>query len=63
MECKKEKKCNCTADCELKGLCCECVAKHRKMNQLPACYFSEEAEKQYDRSMDFFLQYKEKGKK
>ena len=31
--------CNCTySPCPRKGLCCECVAYHRNMGELPACY-------------------------
>ena len=62
MECMKEKnlkRCNCTYDCEKKGICCECVAYHIKRKELPACYFSKEAEGEYDRSIEAFL----KGKK
>jgi hypothetical protein len=44
------KGCNCTYDCSKKGHCCECVAYHRGMNQLPACFFSAKAERAYDRS-------------
>lgn len=58
MECLRDengKDCPCTYDCELHGLCCECVRKHRAKGQLPACYFSEAAEKTYDRSIGNFL--------
>jgi len=58
MECKKEfnlKSCNCTYDCPKKGLCCECIAHHRKHDELPACYFSKEQEKTYDRSIENYL--------
>jgi len=55
MECKKERNlkehCNCTYPCEKKGICCECIAYHRKRNELPACYFSKEKEATYDRSI------------
>jgi hypothetical protein len=40
MECKKEenlKNCPCKSDCELKGICCECVKYHRENGGLPAC--------------------------
>ena len=51
------KKCNCTyANCSRKGKCCECLAFHRSMNELPACYFSVTAEKTYDRSIEKFLE-------
>jgi len=44
--------CNCTYACEKKGLCCECVAYHRDKGQIPACFFSKEAEATYDRSIE-----------
>ncbi|PIP26332.1 MAG: hypothetical protein CO140_01115 [Candidatus Moranbacteria bacterium CG_4_9_14_3_um_filter_40_7] len=58
MECQKEKNkesCNCTYDCETKGICCECIREHRKKSELPACYFSSEIEKTYDRSIENFI--------
>jgi len=59
MICKKEenkKQCACTYDCPKKGICCECIAYHRKQGELPGCYFSPEQEKTYDRSIDYFVQ-------
>jgi len=59
MECQKEKnlkKCPCTyPNCSRKGLCCECLRYHLSNNELPACCFSEEAEKTYDRSIKKFI--------
>lgn len=59
MECKIEinkKNCNCSYDpCSRKGICCECVAYHRSQNQLPACYFPNDVEKTYNRSVEKFL--------
>ena len=59
MECNKTKNlknCNCSYEpCSRKGVCCECVAYHRAMDQLPACYFSEKAERSYDRSIAAFI--------
>lgn len=55
MECNKNKNlknCNCTYDCERKGICCECMKYHRKMGEFPACFFSKDAEKSYDRSFE-----------
>ena len=49
------KNCNCTAECPRHGKCCECIEHHRAQGQLPACYFSEEAEKTYDRSIEMYL--------
>jgi hypothetical protein len=59
MECQKEKNqenCKCTYECERKGMCCECIKHHREKGELPACYFSEEAEKTYDRSIQRFIE-------
>lgn len=59
MECKIKsnvQKCNCTYEpCSRKGLCCECIAYHRRHRELPACFFSAEAERTYDRSFDKFI--------
>ncbi|MFH0714478.1 MAG: DUF6485 family protein [Candidatus Diapherotrites archaeon] len=58
-ECKKSqnlKSCPCTYECARKGICCECIAHHRKSDELPACYFSKEVEKTFDRSIDMFLE-------
>ncbi len=59
-ECPNKEKnlqhCNCTYEpCSRKGICCECLAYHRQMRQLPACYFPPEVEKTYDRSIAKFL--------
>jgi hypothetical protein len=60
MECKQEKikkECPCTyPGCSRKGKCCECVKYHRKNNELPACFFPENVEKNYDRSAELFCQ-------
>jgi len=59
MECKKEtilQQCNCSYEpCSRKGKCCECIEYHRGHNELPACYFSVEAERTYDRSIRHFI--------
>jgi hypothetical protein len=48
--------CNCSyAPCARKGVCCECVSYHRRNKQIPACFFSAQAEKTYDRSLENFL--------
>lgn len=57
-------KCNCTYQCNLgeaynninvpcqnKGKCCDCIEYHRKRKELPACYFTDEQEKTYDRTI------------
>ncbi|MCK5218595.1 hypothetical protein KAR10_03685 [bacterium] len=59
MECRKEKNmkaCNCTYPCSRRGICCECVAYHRRLGELPACYFDEATERTYDRSVEAYLQ-------
>lgn len=66
MDCKKErnlKNCNCTYEpCSRKGLCCDCLAYHLNMNQLPACAFPEDAERTYDRSFTHFARLVQAGK-
>ncbi len=61
MECKKEenlKYCNCSYNCPKKGICCECIKDHRERGELPACYFDNETEKTYDRSIENFMKNK-----
>jgi hypothetical protein len=66
MECKKEtnlkSRCNCSYPiCPRKGICCDCIAYHRSHGELPACYFPPEAERTYDRSIEYFIEvYKTK---
>ena len=58
MECKKEansKFCNCTYPCSKHGVCCDCLAYHRRSGELPACYFPADIERGYDRSIDNFI--------
>jgi len=59
MECKEKinrERCNCTYEpCSRKGICCECIAYHRRLDELPACYFSAEVERTYDRSIRRFI--------
>ncbi|UCD31238.1 MAG: cytosolic protein [Desulfobacterales bacterium] len=58
MECMKDQNisfCNCSYEpCSRKGVCCECIQYHVKMRQLPACCFSDDAERTYDRSFEHF---------
>ncbi|HOK29739.1 MAG TPA: DUF6485 family protein [bacterium] len=50
------KSCNCSYEpCSRKGICCECVAYHRSNGELPACYFPNEVERTYDRSIERFI--------
>ncbi|HDR89437.1 MAG TPA: hypothetical protein ENN63_07420 [Bacteroidetes bacterium] len=54
--------CNCTYPCSRKGRCCDCLAYHRRNRELPACYFPDDVEKGYDRSVDNFIKiYRERG--
>ena len=58
MECKHPdnlKDCPCSAGCPNKGYCCECVAHHRSLGQIPGCFFPKDAEKTYDRSIAYFI--------
>ncbi len=48
--------CNCTYEpCSRKGKCCECISYHRESDELPACYFTPEVERAYDRSVASFV--------
>jgi len=59
MECKQKqnlKDCPCAyPNCPRKGVCCECLKHHLVSNESPACCFSKEAEKTYDRSIANFI--------
>ena len=58
VECKKEENktmCNCTYPCTKKGMCCECISYHRGRGELPACYFPDDVEKTYDRTIENFI--------
>ena len=53
---KNKEMCNCTYEpCQRKGMCCECLHYHRKNGQLPACYFPNDIENSYDRSIENFI--------
>jgi len=60
MECKQKtnlKKCNCSYEpCSRKGVCCECIQYHLKNRELPACFFSADVERIYDRSFEKFAE-------
>ncbi len=67
MECTKEQNkdqyCNCTYSCNRKGKCCDCLHYHREMGQLPACFFPDDIEKTYDRSIERFIKvYQNRGR-
>lgn len=55
-----QEKCTCTAtSCSRYGNCCACIAYHRERDELPGCLFSPEAEKTYNRSVQFFIESRE----
>ncbi len=59
---KNKENCNCSYPCSKKGICCECISYHRNMGQLPACYFPNDIERTYDRSIENFVQlYQNRG--
>ena len=66
-ECKTEKNkiiCNCTYPCSRKGMCCDCLRYHLSNEEVPACFFPDEIEKTYNRSIENFIKvYKERGLK
>jgi len=48
--------CNCTYEpCSKKGICCECIRYHLGLGELPACLFTDEQERTYDRSISYFV--------
>ncbi len=56
---RNKSKCNCTYEpCSRKGVCCDCIEYHRRNDELPACYFTAEAERTYDRSIECFIRMK-----
>lgn len=59
-DCNAEKNlgnCNCSYEpCSRKGICCECIQYHWSMKQLPACFFEDDVERTYDRSVERFIQ-------
>ncbi|MCF7874882.1 MAG: DUF6485 family protein [Candidatus Omnitrophica bacterium] len=63
MDCQNKNKnldfCNCSySSCPRKGLCCECLRYHLSQEELPACFFPDDAEKTYDRSIKHYLSIK-----
>lgn len=58
-ECANQKNnqasCTCTYNCPRRGMCCECVLYHRSKAQIPGCFFTAEAERSYDRSVENFV--------
>jgi hypothetical protein len=61
MECANQKKnaerCTCSyPGCPRHGICCECIVYHRRMDELPACYFTAAEERTYNRSIGYFVE-------
>jgi hypothetical protein len=52
---ENKSKCNCTYPCEKKGMCCECLNYHLNRDEVPACFFPNEIERTYNRSIDNFI--------
>ena len=66
-ECEVEQnkvRCNCTySPCDKKGICCECIQYHWGAGELPACFFPNDVEKSYDRSIERFIKtYQKRGR-
>jgi len=65
-ECKAKEnksKCNCSYSCDKKGMCCECLTYHRNRREIPACFFPEDIERTYDRSIENFIRtYQKRGR-
>jgi hypothetical protein len=65
MECKIKNKSRCSCrhtNCSNWAVCCDCVANHKRKNELPACYFTPEAEKTDDRSIKHYIKLYNEGK-
>jgi hypothetical protein len=60
---KNKINCNCTYEpCNKKGICCECIRYHFSNGELPACFFPDDVEKTYDRSIENFIRaYQKRG--
>lgn len=60
-KCNREKNarvCSCTYNaCLRRGMCCQCVAYHRKSGEIPGCFFPPEIEATFDRSLKAFAEY------
>ncbi|HNW21039.1 MAG TPA: DUF6485 family protein [Bacteroidales bacterium] len=55
---KNKSHCNCTYEpCSRKGICCDCLRYHLEMDEVPACFFPNDIEQTYDRSIERFIEY------
>jgi hypothetical protein len=49
-------RCSCTyAGCSHHGVCCDCIAFHQGMQELPGCVFTPDEERTYNRSVSYFV--------
>lgn len=49
--------CTCTSmSCNRRGVCCECISYHYSNGQLPGCLFPKDVEREYDRSIEKFVE-------
>lgn len=57
-------RCNCSyGSCSRKGKCCECLRYHLDAGQMPACFFPDDVERTYDRSIETFIAtYQKRGR-
>lgn len=54
---KNDARCTCSyPGCPRHGLCCDCLHYHLAQKQLPACAFTAESERSYDRSFKKFIE-------
>ena len=58
---KNKNMCTCTYTCERRGRCCECVAYHREMGEIPGCFFSAAGERTWDRSLAALIRDRKAG--
>ena len=65
MDCKKDRNksfCSCSFSCSKKGVCCDCLQYHKRMGELPGCYFPSDYEATGDRSIESFIRlYQQRG--
>ncbi|MFH1467400.1 MAG: DUF6485 family protein [Pseudomonadota bacterium] len=66
MECKQKtnaKRCTCTyPGCSRHGVCCDCLAYHKSMRELPGCFFPPEIERTWERSYEAFARLVQEGR-
>lgn len=56
--------CNCSYEpCSRKGICCECIIYHKRMGEIPACFFPDDVERTYDRSIENFIKVYQENKR